>query len=122
MSILDTFQQPLVVDQSAEDALDLVALKTIEHLRLSGITTAVGVGRVLDRAMDLMMRSRSKPLPQTGPKRNLAGEVNALGDCPRCGTGGLTFREDRRNRSSSGAGVTRIFLACATPHCGYVES
>lgn len=122
MSILDAFQQPRVADQGDADALDLVALATIEQLRLSGITTVAGVGRVLDRAMDLMMRSRSRPLPQAGPKPDLAGETNALGDCPRCGTGGLTFREDRRNRSSSGPAITRIFLACATPECGYVES
>lgn len=122
MSILDAFQQPRAVDQDGADPLDQVALTTIEHLRLSGVTTVVGVGRVLDRAMDLMMRSRSKPLPQTGPKPDAGGETNALGDCPRCGTGGLIFREDRRNRSGSGAGVTRIFLACAAPDCGYVES
>lgn len=122
MSILDTIQQPKVVGQDEADTLDQVALTTIEHLRQSGITTAVGVGRVLDRAMDLMMRGRSKPLPQSGPKPDPSGETNALGDCPRCGTGGLIFREDRRNRSSSGPGVTRIFLACAAPECGYVES
>jgi hypothetical protein len=121
VSLVNTLGQLRVANEAGPDPLDVAALSAIEHLRQFGITTPIDVGRVLGRAAELMILGGSRPLPRPAAKPGEGGPLSA-GDCPRCGAGVLTCREDRRKPSAGGPEVHRIFLACTMPECGYVES
>ncbi len=107
-----------IPDREQTDLLDPVVLSTLEHLRRCGVNTPLGVTKVLGRATELLTRG-TPPRPRT---KAVAHHPESGGDCPRCGASSLTIRADRRNPTSGTEAVTRFFLACSTPECGYVES
>ncbi len=107
------------VDRRRTDALDAVVISTIEHLREAGVTTPMGVSQVLCRAAELLKRGK---LPIASAISVPSEMPEPQGECPRCGAGALTFRADRRSSEGRASGVTRIFLACAQPGCGYAET
>ena len=118
---VDNMHQLGVVVGESVNSLELIALTTIEHLRQLGITTSVGVARVLGRASEIVTLSRSTS-PTKPAIRATGSGSDSMSDCPKCRSPSLNFHSNTSKTRPNGAGVTRITLVCVAPGCGFLDS